>query len=52
MLADFGSAERKELPLTIELAADAVEALLRSGLAAAQNEIHALGRRPGADRPA
>jgi len=52
VLSNFGSAERKELPLTIELAADAVEALLRSGLAAAQNEIHALGTRPGADRPA
>jgi PTH1 family peptidyl-tRNA hydrolase len=41
VLSNFGSAERKELPLAIELAADAVEALLRSGLAAAQNQIHA-----------
>jgi PTH1 family peptidyl-tRNA hydrolase len=46
VLTNFGPAERKELPLTIELAADAVEALLRSGLAAAQNEIHALGPPP------
>jgi PTH1 family peptidyl-tRNA hydrolase len=52
VLSNFGPAERKELPLAIELAADAVEALLRSGLAAAQNEIHALGMRPGSDRPA
>ena len=43
VLSNFGPAERKELPLAIELAADAVEALLRSGLAAAQNQIHALG---------
>lgn len=40
VLTDFRPAERKELPLVLELAADAVEALLRSGLAAAQNEIH------------
>ena len=46
VLKDFGSAERKELPLVIELAADAVEVLLRLGLAAAQNQIHALGRSP------
>ena len=41
VLSNFGSAERTELPLVIELAADAVEALLRSGMAAAQNQIHA-----------
>jgi peptidyl-tRNA hydrolase, PTH1 family len=46
VLKDFGSAERKELPLVIELAADAVEVLLRSGLAAAQNQIHSLGPSP------
>ena len=40
VLTDFSAAERKELPLAIELAADAVETLLRSGLAAAQNQIH------------
>jgi PTH1 family peptidyl-tRNA hydrolase len=40
VLTDFSAAERKELPLVTELAADAVETLLRSGLAAAQNQIH------------
>jgi PTH1 family peptidyl-tRNA hydrolase len=40
VLTDFSAAERKELPLLTELAADAVETLLRSGLAAAQNQIH------------
>ncbi|HET9894705.1 MAG TPA: aminoacyl-tRNA hydrolase [Streptosporangiaceae bacterium] len=41
LLAGFSSAERKELPLIIERAADAVEALLSRGLAATQNEFHA-----------
>ncbi len=40
VLTNFTSAERKELPLIIERAADAVEALLSRGLAAAQNEFH------------
>lgn len=40
VLRDFSAAERKELPLVLERAADAVEALLRLGLAAAQNEFH------------
>jgi peptidyl-tRNA hydrolase, PTH1 family len=40
VLRDFGTAERKELPLVLERAADAVEALVRLGLAAAQNEFH------------
>lgn len=40
LLTDFGTAERKELPLLVELAADAVEALLHDGLAAAQNRFH------------
>ena len=40
VLGDFTKAERKELPLLIERAADAVEALLDQGLAAAQNEFH------------
>ena len=47
VLTDFRPAERKELALVLELAADAVEALLRSGLAAAQNEIHGLNAPPG-----
>jgi PTH1 family peptidyl-tRNA hydrolase len=40
VLRDFSKAERDELPLVLDLAADASEALLRSGLAAAQNEVH------------
>ncbi len=40
VLGDFTKAERKELPLLIERAADAVQALLDQGLAAAQNEFH------------
>jgi peptidyl-tRNA hydrolase, PTH1 family len=40
VLRDFSPAERKELPLVLERAADAVEALLTSGLAAAQNAFH------------
>jgi PTH1 family peptidyl-tRNA hydrolase len=41
LLSDFSAAERKELPLIVERAADAVEVLLERGLAAAQNEFHA-----------
>jgi len=41
VLRDFSAAERKELPLFIERAADAVETLLSKGMAAAQNEFHA-----------
>ena len=40
VLRDFSAAERKLLPLVLERAADAVDALLRQGLAAAQNEFH------------
>jgi peptidyl-tRNA hydrolase, PTH1 family len=40
VLRDFSAAERKDLPLVLDLAADASEALLRAGLAAAQNEFH------------
>ena len=36
----FSAAERKELPLICEQAADAVELLLRVGLEAAQNRLH------------
>jgi peptidyl-tRNA hydrolase, PTH1 family len=42
VLRDFSAAERKELPLIIDRAADAVEALLGEGLEAAQNRFHAL----------
>jgi PTH1 family peptidyl-tRNA hydrolase len=40
VLRDFSSAERQDLPLLLDLAADASEALLRAGLAAAQKEFH------------
>jgi len=40
VLRDFAASERKEVPLMLERAADAVEALLRLGLAPAQNEFH------------
>ncbi len=40
VLKDFGSAERKELPLEIERAADAVEAVVVDGLEPAQNTFH------------
>jgi PTH1 family peptidyl-tRNA hydrolase len=40
VLHDFSAAERKVLPDVLERAADAVEALLRQGLAATQNEFH------------
>jgi peptidyl-tRNA hydrolase, PTH1 family len=48
VLRDFSVAERKELPFLIDRAADAVEALLSTGLAAAQNAFH--GEPPAADR--
>ncbi len=37
VLRDFSPAERRELPSLIELAADAIETLVRDGLIAAQN---------------
>jgi PTH1 family peptidyl-tRNA hydrolase len=40
VLRDFSPAERKELPFLLDRAADAVEALLADGLAAAQNVFH------------
>lgn len=40
VLRDFGTQERKELPLEIERAADAVEVVLASGLERAQNQFH------------
>lgn len=40
VLRDFSITERKQVPELLERCADAVEALLRSGLAAAQNEFH------------
>ncbi|MGI5416945.1 aminoacyl-tRNA hydrolase [Actinomadura luteofluorescens] len=41
VLKDFSATERKELDLEVDRAADAVEALLTDGLAAAQNAFHA-----------
>jgi PTH1 family peptidyl-tRNA hydrolase len=41
VLRDFSAAERKELDLNLEVAADAVETLLVKGLQAAQNAYHA-----------
>jgi peptidyl-tRNA hydrolase, PTH1 family len=40
VLRDFSAAERDTLPLVLDLAADASEALLRTGLTSAQNEFH------------
>jgi PTH1 family peptidyl-tRNA hydrolase len=41
VLSDFSPVERRELPFHLDRAADAVEALLRDGLALAQNAFHA-----------
>ena len=41
VLHDFSAAERKLVPEVLERAADATEALMRRGLAAAQTEFHA-----------
>lgn len=40
VLKDFGTTERKDLPLHVERAADAVEALVTDGLVRAQNEFN------------
>jgi PTH1 family peptidyl-tRNA hydrolase len=40
VLREFSAAERRELPTTLERAADAVEALLSEGLPAAQNTFN------------
>lgn len=41
VLRDFSAAQRSELPLLLDRAADAVEALMRDGLEPAQNAFHA-----------
>ena len=41
VLRDFAPAERKELGVHLERAADVVESLIRNGLAATQNSYHA-----------
>jgi PTH1 family peptidyl-tRNA hydrolase len=40
VLKDFSGSEKKELPFLIDTAADAVEALVRDGLPAAQQQFH------------
>ncbi|WP_040798318.1 aminoacyl-tRNA hydrolase [Nocardia higoensis] len=40
VLKPFAAAERKEVPVIVEQAADAVELLLRAGLETAQNQLH------------
>jgi PTH1 family peptidyl-tRNA hydrolase len=40
VLRDFSSTEKKELPFLLDAAADAVETLIRNGLAAAQQQFH------------
>jgi PTH1 family peptidyl-tRNA hydrolase len=42
VLRDFTPAERRELPLFVDRAADAVEMLIADGLEATQNRFHAL----------
>ena len=42
VLRDFNSTEREELPTTLELAADMVEAIATIGLAEAQQKYHSL----------
>jgi PTH1 family peptidyl-tRNA hydrolase len=42
VLKRFSGAEKKELDLAVDLAADATEALLTDGLERAQNRFHAL----------
>ena len=43
VLKDFNSTERKNLPVTLELAADAVEEIVKSGVLDAQNKINPKG---------
>lgn len=40
VLKDFSAAERKDLPIDLEHAADATESLIRIGLLATQNALH------------
>jgi PTH1 family peptidyl-tRNA hydrolase len=40
VLREFGAAERKELPVLVDRAADAVELLIAEGLEAAQNRYN------------
>jgi PTH1 family peptidyl-tRNA hydrolase len=40
VLKDLGTVERKELPVTLEISADAVEAIVRDGVGPAQQKFH------------
>jgi len=40
VLKNFSAAEKKELPTTLEIAADAVDAIINQGLAEAQQRFH------------
>ena len=40
VLANFGTAEKKELPVTLEISADAVEAIITDGVLNAQQKFH------------
>ena len=40
VLKDFGTAERKDLPVTLEISADAVEAIVQDGVGPAQQKFH------------
>ncbi len=44
VLKDFSSTEKKDLPVLLENAADAVEALVFEGLLAAQQKFHSTGK--------
>jgi PTH1 family peptidyl-tRNA hydrolase len=41
VLKDFSSTERKHLPVTLEIAADAVEGIVADGVTASQAKFHA-----------
>ena len=43
VLKDFSSAERKGLPVTLEIAADAAEAIVLDGVLVAQNQFNTAG---------
>ena len=43
VLKDFSATERKELPFTLDAAADATELLVTDGLLVAQQRFHSLG---------
>ncbi len=44
LLANFSRAEAKELPELVGLAADAVEAIVKSGLTSAMNKFNGKGQ--------